>query len=89
MYSLYILQCSDGTFYTGITNNVPRRLEEHNSSNLGAKYTRGRRPVELVYTRKFRNRSTASREERRIKQLSRDEKKSLVLYRPLRAKTAS
>ncbi|MBI4415131.1 MAG: GIY-YIG nuclease family protein [Candidatus Kerfeldbacteria bacterium] len=76
MYVLYIVQCSDMTFYTGITVDVARRVEEHNDSRRGAKYTRGRRPVKLVYTRKFRNRSTAAREESRIKKLTRSEKKT-------------
>lgn len=71
MYHLYILLCSDKTLYTGITTDLKRRLKEHNSSNLGAKYTRSRRPVKLVYSKKFRNRSTASRAESLMKSLSR------------------
>lgn len=74
MYYLYILKCADGTLYTGITVDLERRLAEHNSSRLGAKYTRSRRPVKLVYSKKFRNRATASRAEFRIKHLSRAEK---------------
>ncbi|PIV86597.1 MAG: endonuclease, partial [Candidatus Moranbacteria bacterium CG17_big_fil_post_rev_8_21_14_2_50_41_107] len=54
MYYLYILKCADGTLYTGITTNLERRKEEHNSSSLGAKYTRGRRPVKLVFSETFR-----------------------------------
>jgi len=74
MYHLYILRCADGSLYTGITTDVDRRMEEHNSSSLGAKYTRGRRPVALVFSQSFRDRSEASREEARIKKLSRKEK---------------
>ena len=78
MYYLYILKCSDKTLYTGITVDLERRTEEHNDSKLGAKYTRARRPVKLVYSKKFRNRSSASKEESRIKNLSRDEKLLLI-----------
>ena len=78
MYSLYILQCADKTLYTGITADLPRRLMEHNNSKLGAKYTRGRRPAKLVYVKTFRNRSTALKEEGRIKKLSRSEKRTLI-----------
>ncbi|MFA6158387.1 MAG: GIY-YIG nuclease family protein [Candidatus Paceibacterota bacterium] len=79
MYHLYILLCSDDTLYTGITTDLARRVEEHNSSSLGAKYTRGRRPVRLVYSKVFPDRSSASVEEARVKRLSRDEKRALVL----------
>lgn len=78
MYFLYILKCADGTLYTGITVNLERRLAEHNSSRLGAKYTRSRRPVMLVYSKKFRNRSTASRAESRVKNFSRAEKQKII-----------
>ncbi len=78
MYCLYILQCADKTLYAGITTDVKRRVEEHNSSALGAKYTRGRRPAKLVYSKEFKNRSEATREESRIKKLSRSEKLALI-----------
>lgn len=78
MYYLYILQCSDNTLYTGITTNLVRRVKEHNSSSLGAKYTRGRRPVVLIYSKKFRTRSAATVAESRTKKLSRIEKLSLA-----------
>ena len=74
MYFLYILKCSDQTFYTGITTNIERRIKEHNNSKLGAKYTKVRRPVKLVYSKEFENRSFASIEEARIKKLSRVQK---------------
>jgi len=67
MYHLYIVRCADGSLYTGITQNVKKRISEHNSSDLGAKYTKPRRPVKLVYTRRCKNRSTASRVEACIK----------------------
>lgn len=78
MYYLYILKCADETLYAGITVDLKRRVKEHNSSELGAKYTRSRRPVKIVYSKKYRNRSSASREEARIKSLSRAEKIGLV-----------
>jgi len=78
MYYLYILKCVDGTLYTGITTNLERRLKEHNNSPLGAKYTMARRPVELVYSQEFANRSEASKQECFIKTLSRDEKLKLI-----------
>lgn len=74
MYFLYILKCSDGTLYTGITTDLNRRIEEHNSPEFGAKYTSSRRPVKLVFSKKFPDRATASKEEARIKTLSRAEK---------------
>jgi len=74
MYFVYILECSDKTFYTGITTNLDRRIAEHNSSKLGAKYTKVRRPVKLIYSQEFINRSEASKEESKIKKLSRHEK---------------
>ena len=74
MYYLYILKCADGTLYTGITVDLERRMREHGSSKLGARYMRGRGPAVLAYSKKFRNRSTASRAEARVKKLSRAEK---------------
>lgn len=78
MYHLYIIECADKTLYTGITVDLERRMKEHNHSKLGAKYTRARRPVRLVYAKKFRSRSSASRAESRIKKLSRAEKILLI-----------
>ncbi len=78
MYYLYILECADKTLYTGIATDLERRLEEHNAGKIGAKYTRARRPVKLVYKKKFRNRSNASKAEARIKKLSRAEKIRLI-----------
>ncbi|KKT89335.1 MAG: hypothetical protein UW95_C0001G0104 [Parcubacteria group bacterium GW2011_GWC1_45_14] len=78
MYYLYILECSDGSLYTGIAVDVEKRLAEHNDSRRGAKYTKARRPVKLVFSKKFKNRSAASKEEARIKNLSRKEKLELI-----------
>lgn len=52
-FCVYIVECSDHTYYTGYTNDLERRLKEHNEGIRGAKYTKGRRPVKLVYTREF------------------------------------
>lgn len=73
-YTLYILRCADRTLYTGITLDVVRRVQEHNTSTLGAKYTRGRRPVRLLATKRFRTRSAAMKAEARVKKLQRSEK---------------
>jgi len=73
----YVLRCSDGSFYTGYTTDVQRRIEEHNSGD-GAKYTRGRTPVELIHFEEFDSKSAAMSREYEIKQLSRAAKESLV-----------
>ncbi len=78
MYYLYILSCSDGTLYIGITTDVIRRVKEHNSSPRGAKYTKARRPLVLLYQKKYKTRSSASKAEYAYKQLSREQKLLLV-----------
>ena len=78
MIILFILKCSDDTFYTGVTTDIDRRLDEHNNSSKGAKYTKARRPVTLAYCKKVGDRSEAQKEEYRVRKLSRDEKISLV-----------
>jgi len=78
MYYLYILKCADKTLYTGITTDLNRRIFEHNETSLGAKYTSSRRPVKMVFSKKFKNRSLASKEESRIKKLNREEKLELI-----------
>lgn len=79
-WSVYILRCSDDSLYTGITTDVVRRVKEHNGvpANLGAKFTRGRQPVELVYLEKSGSRSLASKREMEIKSLSRKQKLALL-----------
>jgi predicted GIY-YIG superfamily endonuclease len=80
VYYVYILRCADGTLYTGIATDVKRRVIEHNiSDTLSAKYTRTRRPVALKYmSEAFEDRGLASREEYRVKQLSRPAKLALI-----------
>lgn len=76
-YWVYILRCADGTLYTGCTNDLSRRLAAHNAGK-GAKYTRSRRPVELVYREEVPDKSAALRREAAIKGLRRIEKLALI-----------
>ncbi|MCD5375343.1 GIY-YIG nuclease family protein [Candidatus Gracilibacteria bacterium] len=79
MYSLYILKCSDNTLYTGITNNLEKRLKMHAGEIPGgAKYTRARLPVELVYSEEVGDRSEATKRELQVKKLSREKKLELI-----------
>lgn len=81
----YIVRCSDGTLYTGWTNDIDKRLLAHNQG-LGAKYTRGRRPVELVYLEHFQTRQEAMKREAAIKKLPRADKLALIrAYSPQRS----
>ena len=73
----YILDCSDGTYYTGWTNDLEKRVKMHNAGK-GAKYTKPRRPVVLAYYEAFQTKEEAMRREWEIKQLSRKEKEQLV-----------
>lgn len=77
-YFVYILECNDGSLYTGITKDVDKRLEEHNNSDKGAKYTKARRPVKLLYQEASSDRSNASKREYAIKKLSRTQKLALI-----------
>lgn len=77
-YCVYILECSDETLYTDVTDKIDKRLQEHNNGKDGAKYTRSRRPVKLVYAETYPSLSKALRREARIKKLSRVEKVELV-----------
>lgn len=74
---VYILRCGDGTLYTGMTDDVQRRLDAHRAGK-GAKYTRGRGPLELAYTEEQPDKSTALRRECAIKRLRREEKERLI-----------
>lgn len=76
-YYVYILRCSDGTYYTGYARDVDRRLQEHNKGRA-AKYTSGRRPVELVYYESCEDKSLAAKREYEIKQWSRAKKQALI-----------
>ncbi len=74
MWYLYVLLCSDNTLYTGVTTDISRRLIEHNTNNRGAKYTKTRRPVKIVYCESYNNRSAAQKAEYAFKKLTRKEK---------------
>ena len=76
-HHVYILECSDGSLYTGYTTDLERRVAEHDAGE-GAKYTRGRTPVELVHAESFDSRSAAMSREYEIKELSRAEKERLL-----------
>jgi len=79
VYYVYIVKCADDTLYTGIATQLERRIEEHNNSDKGAKYTRVRRPVELVYSEEYPDRSTASKREYEIKKkMTRAKKLDLI-----------
>jgi len=79
MYFVYIVKCADNTFYTGISTELERRIEEHNGSDKGAKYTRVRRPVSLVYSEEYPDRSSASKREYEIKKkMNRVQKLKLI-----------
>ena len=77
MNYVYIVECSDGTFYTGWTNSLEKRIDMH-SNGTGAKYTRGRGPVKLVYCEEFDRKEDAMRREYHIKKLSRQQKLLLM-----------
>jgi putative endonuclease len=81
MNTVYILKCSDGTLYTGSTADVAKRLREHNELKNGAKYTRGRRPVVLVYREKCKTFAQVRKREAEIKRMSRSEKLLLIKNR--------
>ncbi len=78
LWYVYVLKCSDETLYTGITTDLQRRIEEHNSSPKGAKYTRIRRPVEMIYFEQCKDKSGATIRELEIKKLSRAKKLELI-----------
>lgn len=74
LWYMYVVTCSDGTLYAGVTTDIERRIREHNTSKRGAKYTRSRRPVELTCVIECDDRSSAQKEEYAFKKLSRAEK---------------
>lgn len=78
MYSVYILRCADGTLYTGIARDLEKRLDEHNNRASGAKYTKPRRPVRIVYSQTYPDRSAALKAEAAIKKMPRAQKLSLI-----------
>ena len=77
-WHLYVLRCADGSFYAGITTDLERRLNEHNSSPKGARYTRARRPVALVKAWPMLDRSAATKAELAFKRLGRSQKVALI-----------
>ncbi|MDO5400152.1 MAG: GIY-YIG nuclease family protein [Eubacteriales bacterium] len=77
MWYLYILRCADGTLYTGITNDIPHRLQMHRTGK-GAKYTRGRGPLELAYREECESYSQALKREHQVKKLTRQQKLELI-----------
>lgn len=77
-YFVYILRCADDTLYVGVTNDIERRVHQHNHAKTGAKYTKMRRPVMLVYSEKCVDKSAACKREWEIKQWSRSEKLALI-----------
>jgi putative endonuclease len=83
MYYIYILKCADGTLYTGSTHDLKARVLAHNTSKTGAKYTRARRPVKMVYSEKFRTKSKAMKREWEVKSLKRKEKLILIKSKSL------
>lgn len=80
MWYVYMVRCADGTLYTGVTTDVSRRVGEHNTGKAGAKYTRARRPVALVYREQAATREQATRREAALKGLPRGVKETLVWW---------
>jgi putative endonuclease len=79
MWIVYILQCSDESYYTGVTQNIERRIKEHNTDNkLGSKYVRSKRPARLVYLESAKSKSKALKRENEIKGYSREKKLELI-----------
>lgn len=79
MWHVYIVECFDGTLYTGITNNLEKRIETHNQGK-GAKYTRGRRPVKLLCSVEREDRIAALRHEARVKKMPKNKKLMFLSY---------
>ena len=79
----YVAECSDGSFYSGVTTELRRRINEHNTSIKGSKYTRARRPVRLVYFDEHKDRSAAQKAESSFRKLNRKQKEALVSERLL------
>jgi len=77
-YYVYIVKCKDGTYYTGHTNDLEKRIKEHNDNKRGARYTRYKRPVKVVWKKEYRYFKRAFLEEKRIKALTRQQKEKLV-----------
>ena len=78
IWRVYMVRCSDGTLYTGITKDLEKRIEAHNSGKDGARYTRSRRPVKLVYSEEVDSKSTAAKLEYKIKKMTRAKKMEMI-----------
>ncbi len=78
LWYLYVVWCNDDSLYTGVTTDLKRRVEEHNTSSKGAKYTKTRRPVRLMYSLEFEDRSSAQKAECKFKKLSRKQKLNII-----------
>lgn len=83
MWFIYIIKCADNTLYTGITTDLDRRLNEHNSSDKWAKYTKMRRPVEMVFSQACEDRSQASKLEYKIKKYTKQQKLTIIATKKL------
>lgn len=88
-FSLYIVRCADGTLYTGIATDVSKRLAEHEDSPRGAKYLRGKGPLQVVFSEVVGDRASASQLEYRVKRLSRTQKLALIEGRSALSELAS
>lgn len=86
MHYTYMLKCKDNTYYTGYTTDLEKRVKAHNEGK-GAKYTKGRGPVELVYYETYEDKHTAMRREWEIKQMTRSEKETMRLHGESRRET--
>lgn len=78
LFYVYLLRCKDGSLYCGYTNNLERRIFDHNNSNTGAKYTKNKRPVVLVYKEEFNTKSAALRREIEIKKMTKSQKENII-----------
>ena len=78
IFYFYIVRCTDNSLYSGVTTDLDRRVGEHNSSKLGARYTRGKQPVILVYNEKFSSKSAALKREWDVKKMTKKEKELLI-----------
>jgi len=78
IWYVYMVRCNDGTLYTGITNDLEKRIEAHNSGKDGARYTRSRRPVKLVYSEEAGSKSNAAKLEYKIKKMTRAKKMEMI-----------
>ena len=78
IWYLYVVRCADGSLYTGVTTDLNRRLHEHNFTKRGAKYTRSRRPVKMMWSKKYQDRSSAQSAEYNFKKLLHKQKLEII-----------